>query len=1110
MRIVLLLAAILSCAFVRCANVERQRSVTYEDDIALVEEFNQWLQTRDTFVNGTSLAIQRREALLRIASEDPKSSILMSEDMYIIYEASISEFDVLPDSIMEQFETPFAGLGTLKFGCFIPESSDVSDYSIEVGSNYASQLEVKSVTDGFSAMFIANDGSSYKAHLFGSMAELIRHGGEIRAQGIVFQAERVVALWENSVRQRRRILDSTSSGELIEATVATDTGAVNRVYANVHELEQALDEGRREVIKSVINRRRRFIVSVGVQRKYLVIPIDFSDLPGYPVDFRDPTWTHFDTVALFEDKIAPFFAKNSYNQLDIKFDYLEEPIRMPKTSAFYEQGQNYQFIFGDAERLSGYDYKEYDTYVVLNTKIGARVGGIGLVGSSGVIINGEFDIRVICHEIGHNYGSWHADEWVPLDVTNPAGDGYMLPYGDPYAAMGLADTTGNRHFSARSKEEFGWIPQVNTREIGISGVYTLYAHDQVVDTPEVDQILTLRVPLSNSRHTYKNLSYDIELRGLDVWGDSQGHGVSIRMVIPPGTEDGLTMVVCNDPTITSTVTFCSTKNRETNGLVLDMTPTTPSANNRGRVFTGDGLLTASQSFSDVESMIHVRISEPRGTTPAESVRVELIYGTNDCWGQGVFEDGWCNCYPGYYSVDCKFETDSDIIIKLEVELSGDEDAWYGIFSDALAQLGFMNTTYSFTNRVNSAEGSTLLLKLEDLDAKQELRQATAAGALELEALSINSLSEGDSTVFWPQANAAGNNTGDGKIFGLEPVLAYALLATGAIIVGLLFFCLIGSLCKKKRKREKKQKLPTVVGDNAQNPNTKEYIKATAAGGSVYPHLAPSSNRSGDANANSGPYPPQVPPEPAPAAQNMSEASLYQIGWSPSPSRGSPASQRGSPMMFNSSVLPPHMSQQALYTPSPLSSAPESPQQQQRPPNALRQQNYNPALNMASISSPSATKTNQTRHAMPNRPPRDSPSMSNRTPRDHPSMSHRPPRESPSISNRPPGDSPNMSYRPPGDSPIMSSSQPSGSPGMFNRPPRESNRQSRDSPGMSKRSPRDSPSMSIRPSRDSPRGIDLPPRSPKPQGSPKPRDKPPQSASSPAPLRSARSPYAQLD
>jgi hypothetical protein len=88
-------------------------------------------------------------------------------------------------------------------------------------------------------------------------------------------------------------------------------------------------------------------------------------------------------------------------------------------------------------------------------------------------------LRVIGHELGHNFGSLHASS---LDCPNlPISPRYaesysdcqFFEYGDEFDIMGL----GPGHFNAPHKELMGWFNQSNLLTVSASGQYTLEPYE---------------------------------------------------------------------------------------------------------------------------------------------------------------------------------------------------------------------------------------------------------------------------------------------------------------------------------------------------------------------------------------------------------------------------------------------------------------------------------------------------------------------------------------------------------------------------------------------------------------------------------------------------------
>eukprot|EP01134_Creolimax_fragrantissima_P006054 CFRG6054T1 len=805
-------------------------SDAHQHDLDTILSFNRWLENRDPHVDAISLSLERRKALLNVVNADTMTSILLSEDMYNI----LLDGSSVADDIKENFEVPFAGTGTLQFGCFemkprVEDGNAITTNGTEIGK--------ESEANGFVALF-AWMGSTYRAHMYGDMQDVVQHKTNVTVQGIIFKEENVVALWENKIRERRTL--SRREDNSVEAIVATNDGLIHEVFSDRDGFELAVKESHR-ALRRQYEENIAAITTIGKGRRYLIIPVDFSDDPGYPADFRNSSWKHQNTVDLFESSIRDFFIRNSYGKLDFDFTYIEEPIRMPKTKSFYQSISNgyfnhYTDLFADAELASGFRDKNnnYDTYIVLHSRMNDLTwSGLGLVGGEGVVINGEIDLRVIGHEIGHNLGSWHANSWIPAGNQNPIDVGSVAEYNDAYAAMGISDSTGRRHFAARTKEAFGWIPSNNVQMVTTSGTYTVYAHDQIDDIENVNHTVVLRIPMSHPDHNYEGMAYDVELRGLDVWKDVQDEGVVVRMVLLP--EHGFTMQVCNDPIYSQTVARCNSASINSNGLMLDF-------NLRTKGDTSDGLLQSYMSFSDLETRVHVRVSRYRGTKPAESILAEVIVGTNDCWEHGTFlPKGACKCDAGFYGIDCAFETDAEVEIHLHIRMT-DIDAWYTLFGQVLNNRGYPAVFYNVTHVEHTIDGSIYYLSINSTDAKQDFRQLVIEGDSIIEQLAVRSMQESGNTVYWPYTDDTLQTNGDpdtpksndNNLFGLPTTVIYVLLAVIAVVIGTCSVCFY--VLYRRRKQKKRKHIPANVSNSMDTRPGKCDDKPTNVG--IYPHLEP--------------------------------------------------------------------------------------------------------------------------------------------------------------------------------------------------------------------------------------------------------------------------------
>ena len=150
------------------------------------------------------------------------------------------------------------------------------------------------------------------------------------------------------------------------------------------------------------------------------------------------------------------------------------------------------------------------------------VGGCGWAGlaylpGTGSWINGAMTLRVVGHELGHNFGVHHAST---LSCTSGSlsGSCSASEYGDPYTIMGAAS---RRHHNNWHRAQFAWFGDVVTASS--TGIYTV-APAELSGTPRL-----VRVPRGNG--TYLNLEFRQPTGIFDNFsaGDPVVNGVSVRL-----------------------------------------------------------------------------------------------------------------------------------------------------------------------------------------------------------------------------------------------------------------------------------------------------------------------------------------------------------------------------------------------------------------------------------------------------------------------------------------------------------------------------------------------------------------------------------------------------
>ena len=76
-------------------------------------------------------------------------------------------------------------------------------------------------------------------------------------------------------------------------------------------------------------------------------------------------------------------------------------------------------------------------------------GGLGVVGGAGTHVNAPATSGVMAHEIGHNFGLWHANRYVSDMLTPTSDEGTGIDYGNPFSLMGEGGITGDLTISSK-------------------------------------------------------------------------------------------------------------------------------------------------------------------------------------------------------------------------------------------------------------------------------------------------------------------------------------------------------------------------------------------------------------------------------------------------------------------------------------------------------------------------------------------------------------------------------------------------------------------------------------------------------------------------------------
>ena len=211
------------------------------------------------------------------------------------------------------------------------------------------------------------------------------------------------------------------------------------------------------------------------------------------VDFSDDVGALMTTNAAHQvmTNVNQFYLDNSQGQTSIQPTYFPITLRLPQTKAAYAGLDPMTDLRADSlaaartyDQQNGntgaFNPDNFDLDISVFTAItGANYGfaGLAFVGAKGCVVNGSFELRVVSHELWHNYGLFHANRWDVTGADPIDSAGTHLEYGDEYDMMG--SNNGNRpiHYNEWFKAYLGWLNVSQWRTAPTGGVYRLFRHD---------------------------------------------------------------------------------------------------------------------------------------------------------------------------------------------------------------------------------------------------------------------------------------------------------------------------------------------------------------------------------------------------------------------------------------------------------------------------------------------------------------------------------------------------------------------------------------------------------------------------------------------------------
>ncbi len=285
-------------------------------------------------------------------------------------------------------------------------------------------------------------------------------------------------------------------------------------------------------------------------------------------------------------QVNDFMVESSYGNIYL-LTTVTPLIILPRTEAWYNGGGGDEYALQTdaqtAARRLGYDSGQYDHDIVAYNGGPGIFGGLGYVGSKGIWLR-SITVGIACHELGHNFGLWHANFW-DTGGKSTIGSGVNIEYGNIFDTMGSA-AAGDNQFNASHKSLLNWLPRQSfVHQAYASGTFRIHAFDQ----PRLDPANHYAIAIAKEG-------------GREYWAEFRQKSFGGNKWV----RDGI---------------FLNWKPwADSNGgaQLLDTTPGSPDDRNDASIVIG-------RTFSDYESGIHITPIGKGGTTP-ESMDVVVNLG----------------------------------------------------------------------------------------------------------------------------------------------------------------------------------------------------------------------------------------------------------------------------------------------------------------------------------------------------------------------------------------------------------------------------------------------------------------------------------------------------
>jgi uncharacterized repeat protein (TIGR01451 family) len=229
-------------------------------------------------------------------------------------------------------------------------------------------------------------------------------------------------------------------------------------------------------------------------QKTLVLLVNFQDNPVQPWTLnqvRNVVFTETNNFDLENSFQQTWLTGDVYGWFTIPMSYT---ICDSSTLATYAQ---------QAATAAGVDLSAYTRYIYAFPNNACGYWGLGTIGGnpSQAWIDGALQVRVVSHEMGHNFGLYHSHAW-DCGTATLGTNCSSIEYGDTLDTMG---NTSNGHFNTFQKERLGWLnygvsPPITT--VQADGVYSLDPYESAGSNPKALKILKSTDPTTGNGTWY--------------------------------------------------------------------------------------------------------------------------------------------------------------------------------------------------------------------------------------------------------------------------------------------------------------------------------------------------------------------------------------------------------------------------------------------------------------------------------------------------------------------------------------------------------------------------------------------------------------------------------